>query len=76
MIKKTNKRKAMGKSKDQVIIPVSESLSLMPEGYKAFIADIKERILKERIKNVLSANSSIDLLHNQTNKKSMREFSF
>lgn len=49
----------MGKSKNQVIIPVSESLSLMTEGYKAFIADIKEFILIERLKTVISDNSAM-----------------
>lgn len=63
MTEKNNKRKAMGKSKDNVIIPVSESLSLMPEGYKVFIADIKERILIERLKTVLSANSAMIMLY-------------
>lgn len=63
MDEKNNKRKSMGKTKDEIIIPTPESLSLMPKGYKSFISDIKERISKERIKTIMSANYSMIMLY-------------
>lgn len=57
-----NNRKSMGKPKLKVI-PVPATLSEMPEGYISFIKNIKEAISQQRIKTVISANSSMILLY-------------
>ena len=59
----TDKRKQMGKQKEKVVFPIAENLSAMPEDYKLFITGIKEQIKKERLKAVLSANSSMILMY-------------
>lgn len=58
-----NNRKNMGKSKDNVIIPVAPSLAEMSDSYLAFINDIKESIKRERLKIVLTANKSMIILY-------------
>lgn len=57
------KRKQRGVEKEEVIFPIAESLSAMPDNYKSFIAEIKHKIQKERLKTVLSANKSMVLLY-------------
>lgn len=52
-------RKTRGISKPEVLMPVPANLLEMPEGYKTFFAGLKERITRERIKAVLSANSAM-----------------
>lgn len=44
-------------------MPVPASLLEMPEGYATFFAGLKERIARERIKAVLSANSAMVLMY-------------
>lgn len=58
-----NIRKARGSSKPEVMMPVPASLLEMPAGYAAFFAGLKERITRERIKAVLSANSAMVLMY-------------
>lgn len=56
-------RKTSGRSKPQVLMPVPASLLEMPEGHTAFFSGLKERITRERIKAVLSANSAMTLMY-------------
>jgi predicted nuclease of restriction endonuclease-like (RecB) superfamily len=58
-----NVRKTRGSSKPEVMMPVPASLLEMPEGYAALFAELKERIARERIKAVLSANSAMVLMY-------------
>ena len=59
----TYKRKQRGKIKEEVVFPVAESLSAMPDKYKSFIAQLKEQIKTERLKTVLSANSAMVMMY-------------
>lgn len=56
-------RNRMGKNKDGVIFPVAPNLSEMSDNYLQFIEEIKEKIQKQRIAVVLSANSSMICLY-------------
>ena len=58
-----SKRKQRGKEKRGVIFPVAESLSKMPTNYKAFINELKKQIKNERLKAVITANSSMILMY-------------
>jgi predicted nuclease of restriction endonuclease-like (RecB) superfamily len=60
---KKDERKIMGNASENVAIPVSESLVAMPKGYTDFFAVIKDRIARERVKTVLSANSAMVLMY-------------
>lgn len=57
------KRKQRGKEKDEVIFPMAESLSAMPEDYKTFISQLKTEIKRERLKAVLSANNAMIMMY-------------
>lgn len=61
--KEINKRRSAGKIKKQVVIPVSESLSLMPKDYLPFLSEIKKLIIEERLKTIISANSVMIILY-------------
>jgi predicted nuclease of restriction endonuclease-like (RecB) superfamily len=64
IIKSTgNVRKTRGASKPGVMMPVPAGLLEMPEGYAAFLTGLKERIARERIKAVLSANAAMVLMY-------------
>ena len=58
-----NNRKSMGLQKPGVIIPAPASLIDMPEGYESFLKNLKERIISERLKTVLSANTTMIMLY-------------
>jgi predicted nuclease of restriction endonuclease-like (RecB) superfamily len=60
---KKDERRVMGRSLEHVSIPVAESLTAMPESYASFFAAIKERITRERVKAVLSANAAMVLMY-------------
>lgn len=62
-------RKHMGKANDDVIIPVAPLTSEMEAGYDLFIVDVKESIRRERLKIILSANSSMLMLYWNIGKK-------
>jgi len=62
-IKPTDSRKSRGKTKPGVIMPASDTLAAMPEGYLALLIGLKERIGHERIKAVISANAAMVLLY-------------
>ncbi|MCF6347627.1 MAG: PDDEXK nuclease domain-containing protein [Flavobacteriaceae bacterium] len=56
-------RKQRGKEKDKVVFPLAESLTNLPSAYPNFIAELKSKIAKERLKTVISANVSMLLLY-------------
>ena len=53
----------MGKALESVVFPVPPLQSEMPEGYAVFIKQIKETIRHNRIKTLLSANTSMIMLY-------------
>ena len=59
----TDSRRSRGSAKPDVMMPVPDTLAGMPEGYPALLADIKERIVHERVKAVLSANAAMVLMY-------------
>ena len=60
---KNENRKHMGKTKPDVIIPTPISMSELDKEYIDFINDIKQNILKDRLKIVLAANKNMILLY-------------
>ena len=58
-----NNRKSMGQQKPGVIIPAPAALIDMPNGYESFFKNLKERIINERLKTVLSANTTMIMLY-------------
>ena len=58
-----DKRKALGRKKSKVMIPAAEILSELPTGYAGFLSDLKARIIRERVKTALSANTAMILLY-------------
>lgn len=56
-------RKQRGNKKEQVVFPMSEHLSAMPENYQSFLKEIKEQIQQERYKAVMTANKSMILMY-------------
>ena len=58
-----NNRKSMGIQKPDVIIPAPAALIDMPKGYESFLKNLKERIISERLKTVLSANTTMIMLY-------------
>ena len=60
---KDESRRQRGANKSQVVFPIPSPLLKLPEGYPAFIKEIKERIAKERIRTILSANESMTILY-------------
>ena len=59
----TTSRKTRGIAKPEVLMPAPAHLLEMPEGYATFFSGLKERITRERIKAVLSANSAMVLMY-------------
>jgi predicted nuclease of restriction endonuclease-like (RecB) superfamily len=58
-----SKRKQMGREENEVVFPLAESLSSMPDTYRNFIIELKEQIRKERLKAVLSANTAMIIMY-------------
>jgi len=58
-----NNRKSMGQQKPGFIIPAAAALIDMPKGYESFFKNLKERIIIERLKTVLSANITMIMLY-------------
>jgi len=56
-------RKQLGKRKKQVVLPMPESLENMPKNYPEFIENLKQRVAKERLKSIISANSSMIVMY-------------
>jgi predicted nuclease of restriction endonuclease-like (RecB) superfamily len=59
----SDKRKRLGKEKDEVIIPATSSLLDMPQSYSELLADVKKQIHSSRLKAVLSANAALVFLY-------------
>ncbi len=60
---KDEERSYRGQLHDDASFPVAAGHKEMPESYAVFIGEIKERIQKERLRVVMSANSSMVLLY-------------
>jgi len=58
-----NNRKSMGLKKPGAIIPAPVALIDMPKGYESFLKNLKERIISERLKTLLSANAAMIMLY-------------
>jgi hypothetical protein len=58
-----DKRKHMGKDKEEVIFPVAPNLSEMSDSYLQFIEEIKKEIQKQRLSVVMNANASMICLY-------------
>lgn len=58
-----SERKVIAQSARGVTVPAAEPLSAMPDTYVSFFTAIKERIARERIKAVLSANAAMVLMY-------------
>ena len=56
-------RKQRGVLKEDVVFPLPEFLYGLPDGYLEFIQEIKDKIVNERLKSVLSANAAMVLLY-------------
>ncbi len=56
-------RKQLGKERQELVFPIPESLINLPGSYPNFIADLKSRVAKERLKTIVSANVSMLLLY-------------
>ena len=53
----------MGLHKSGIIIPTPAALIDLPKGYESFLKNLKERIIRERLKTVLSANTTMIMLY-------------
>ena len=53
----------MGLQKSGIIIPTPAALIDLPKGYESFLKNLKERIISERLKTVLSANTTMIMLY-------------
>ena len=51
-----DKRKHMGKDKEEVIFPVAPNLSEMSDSYLQFIGEIKKEIRKQRVLVVMNVD--------------------
>lgn len=60
---KTEKRLALGSSKEQAIFPVAEVKNNLPEDYSIVLDNLKTRIQTERLRVTLSANAAMVLLY-------------
>lgn len=56
-------RKSLGRKKENVIFPIAHPISEMPDGYTDFIQEIKRAVSQQRIKSVVSANTSMIVLY-------------
>jgi len=56
-------RRSLGRSKDDVIIPVPPPHGELSEGYGSLLDALKQRIATERVRIVLAANSAMVLLY-------------
>lgn len=63
MKKPVQERKSMGNPKPGVVLPVPIPRLELPKGYDSFLDKLRARVARERIRAVLSANSSMVLLY-------------
>jgi predicted nuclease of restriction endonuclease-like (RecB) superfamily len=59
----SDERNALGRKRDEALFPVSGLRTGLPGGYVEILSLIKERILQERLRTVLAANSAMILLY-------------
>lgn len=62
-MKTKNDRISMGKAKEDALIPAPVSKSTLPDSYPKFLSSLKQRISRERIQVVASANKVMILLY-------------
>lgn len=56
-------RRSRGRKRDDASFPVAPSRSELPSGYVDVLGEIKRRILKERLRTVMAANSVMVMLY-------------
>jgi len=56
-------RSARGRTREGVLFPVAPSRLGLPKSYAALLAEIKERIRAERLRTVMTANSTMVMLY-------------
>lgn len=56
-------RKSLGRVRQEAHIPVPAAKTEMPHGYGTFLNDIKEIIVRERVKTTMSANAAMVLTY-------------
>lgn len=61
--KDTSPRKQRGRVKGNVVFPLPETMLTIPDDYPAFIQEIKDKITRERIRTVMSANTAMVILY-------------
>lgn len=59
----TSPRRSRGRLREGTSFPVAPPASELPEGYAAFLADLKGRVERERVRVVVAANSALVLLY-------------
>lgn len=59
----SDERNALGRKRDEALFPASGPRTGLPGGYVEVLSLIKERILQERLRTVLAANSAMILLY-------------
>ena len=59
----SEKRKAFGKSKQDVIIPVPPAMGVLPADYVELLSELKLRIQQTRLKAALAANAALVILY-------------
>lgn len=57
------KRLARGRTRSESMFPAAVPRSLMPADYAQTLAEIKERIIGERLRTVFAANTAMVLLY-------------
>lgn len=58
-----SKRKQLGKEIEKVVFPLAENISEMPNGYIAFVDELKGFIKKEKFVSILNANQRMILMY-------------
>jgi len=56
-------RRSRGRSREGTSFPVAPPATELPGGYAAFLADLKRRVERERLRVVVAANSALVLLY-------------
>ncbi len=65
MSKEKEKRRtnALFRNKDDISAPLAESKHDMPDSYSNFISELKNRIINQRLKTIMTANASLVLMY-------------
>jgi predicted nuclease of restriction endonuclease-like (RecB) superfamily len=59
----TSPRRSRGQPREDSSFPVAPAAAELPAGYAAFLADLKGRVERERVRVVVAANSALVLLY-------------